>query len=155
MATRPNSASRERTPQEIDDTEDRMGSMRELDFSDRDERRGRIGDARPQAEVDAEFPPERLARSGLSGGEALADNDTEDHVTDDDLSPSTLIHEDGAETPAERGGARRPADNVLSQVDEREIGGGIGLDEAELGRSAPLDGQPWTDRVSPTGDEEE
>ena len=33
---------------EIDDTEDRMGSMRELDFSEeRDEREGRVGDERP------------------------------------------------------------------------------------------------------------
>ena len=29
----------------------------------------------------------------------------------------------------------------------RQIGGGIGLDEAELARSAPLDGEPWTDDV--------
>lgn len=39
-----------RTPVEIDDTEDRMGSVRELDFSDRqDEREGRAGtSARPK-----------------------------------------------------------------------------------------------------------
>lgn len=37
---------------EIDDIEDRMGSMRELDFSERrDERQGRIGDERPADEV--------------------------------------------------------------------------------------------------------
>lgn len=43
---------------EIDDTEDRMGSVHELDFSDRrDERQGRIGDERPAREVNEEFPP--------------------------------------------------------------------------------------------------
>ncbi|HCN45356.1 MAG TPA: phosphotransferase system, HPr-related protein, partial [Pseudomonas sp.] len=47
------------------------------------------------------------------------------------------------------------ADQQLRRVDSDEIGGGIGLDEAELARSAPLDGKPWTDRVSPPeGDEE-
>ncbi len=30
---------------------------------------------------------------------------------------------------------------------EHTIGGGIGLDEAELARSAPLDGELWTDDV--------
>lgn len=46
------------TPTEIDDTEDRMGSVHELDFDERlDEREGRVGDERPAAEVDREFPP--------------------------------------------------------------------------------------------------
>lgn len=36
------------TPIEIDDTEDRMGSVHELDFDERlDEREGRVGDERP------------------------------------------------------------------------------------------------------------
>ncbi len=140
---------------EIDDIEDRMGSMRELDFSERrDERQGRIGDERPADEVAREFPPEREARAGMSGGEALSESVHEDNVTLDDLSPETLIDESGAYSPDERGSVR-PADKELSVVDGSEIGGGIGLDEAELARSAPLDGQPWTDQVSPPeGDEE-
>ncbi|WP_220815245.1 phosphotransferase system, HPr-related protein [Pseudomonas paralcaligenes] len=140
---------------EIDDIEDRMGSMRELDFSERrDERQGRIGDERPADEVAREFPPEREAQAGMSGGEALSESVHEDNVTLDDLSPETLIDESGAYSPGERGEVR-PADKELSVVDGSEIGGGIGLDEAELARSAPLDGQPWTDQVSPPeGDEE-
>ena len=31
----------------------------------------------------------------------------------------------------------------LKVVDAEEIGGGNGLDEAELGRADPLDGKPW------------
>src|SRR5690606_33509275 len=130
---------------EGDDMEDRMGPMRELDFSERrDERQGRAGDQRPEAEVEREFPREREAQAGMSGGEALSDSAHEDNVTLDDLSPETLIDESGANSPDEPGG-ERPADKELSVVDESRIGGGIGLDEAELARSAPLDGKPWTD----------
>src|SRR5690606_8369706 len=101
---------------EIDDIEDRMGSMRELDFSEhRDERQGRIGDERPADEVAREFPPEREARAGMSGGEALSESVHEDNVTLDDLSPETLIDESGAYSPGERGEGR-PADKELSGV---------------------------------------
>ena len=131
-----------------DDAEDR--SVRELDFSEeRDERQGRIGDQRPAGEVEKEFPPERVAESGMTGGETLTGSEHEDNVTFDDLSPDTLYDLTGTSTP------ETPADADLRRVDESEIGGGIGLDEAELGRSAPLDGKPWTDKVSPAGDEEE
>ncbi len=42
---------------EIDDTEDRMGSVHELDFSERrDERQGRAGDERPARELEADYP---------------------------------------------------------------------------------------------------
>ncbi|MDD0843597.1 phosphotransferase system, HPr-related protein [Pseudomonas sp. Gutcm_11s] len=140
---------------EIDDTEDRMGSMHELDFSERrDARKGRIGDERPVAEVEKEFPPQREAQAGMSGGEALTDSSHEDNVTMDDLTPETLIDEDGEFSPDGRG-ASGPADKELSVVDGTRIGGGIGLDEAELARSAPLDGKPWTDQVSPPEDKEE
>ncbi|MCY1281865.1 hypothetical protein D9M68_155610 [compost metagenome] len=136
------------TPPAPDDTEDR--SVRELDFSEeRDERQGRIGDQRPAGEVEKEFPPERVAESGMTGGETLTDSEHEDNVTLDDLSPDTLYDLTGT------GASDTPADADLRRVDESEIGGGIGLDEAELGRSAPLDGKPWTDKVSPAGDEEE
>ncbi|MDD2089883.1 phosphotransferase system, HPr-related protein [Pseudomonas guariconensis] len=144
-----------RTPVEIDDTEDRMGSVRELDFSDRqDEREGRAGDERPAQEVAQEYPPERVAESGMTGGEALSDSLHEDNVTLDDLSPDTLYDQTGARDPHEPG-AGDPADKTLRRVQEHEIGGGIGLDEAELARSAPLDGEPWTDEVSPTDEDDE
>ncbi len=141
--------------QEIDDIQDRMGEIRELDFSDRhDERQGRAGDARPAEEVNREFPAERVERGGMSGGETLSESLHEDNVTWDDLSPDTLYDQSGARDPSERGGDG-PADRQLREVDESEIGGGIGLDEAELARAAPLDGKPWTDRVSPADGEEE
>lgn len=135
------------TPTEIDDTEDRMGSVHELDFSDRnDERKGRVGDERPAREVEHEFTPRRVAESGMSGGEALSDSLHEDNVTYDDLSPDTLLDETGARDPYEEGEGG-PADQALRRVGVDEIGGGLGLDEAELARSAPLDGKPWTDDV--------
>ena len=141
--------------QEIDDIQDRMGEIRELDFSDRhDERQGRAGDARPAEEVNREFPAERVERGGMSGGETLSESLHGDNVTWDDLSPDTLYDQSGARDPSERGGDG-PADRQLREVDESEIGGGIGLDEAELARAAPLDGKPWTDRVSPADGEEE
>lgn len=61
---------------------------------------------------------------------------------DDDLSPATLIREDGARSAREVG-ADKPVDWDLSIVDGTEIGGGSGLDEAERARRAPLDGKPW------------
>ncbi len=140
---------------EIDDTEDRMGSVRELDFSEeRDVRQGRIGDTRPNGEVEREYPPERVAKSGMTGGETLTNSQHEDNVTLDDLSPDTLYDLTGASYPDEPGG-EGPTDKKLRTVDESEIGGGIGLDEAELARSAPLDGEPWTDRVSPSDSDED
>ncbi|MGC7839466.1 phosphotransferase system, HPr-related protein [Pseudomonas wayambapalatensis] len=141
---------------EIDDTEDRMGSVHELDFSERrDERQGRVGDERPAREIAEDYPPRRVAESGMTGGEALSDSLREDNVTLDDLSPDTLFDETGARDPHEPGSGSRPADQTLRQVDAHEIGGGIGLDEAELARSAPLDGEPWTDDVSSEDDRRE
>ena len=130
------------TPHEIDDIEDRMGSMEQLDFSERrDERQGRIGDRRPLDEVREQYPEERVREAGQSGGETLRQGRHEDGVDLDDLSPETLIDDTGARSPSERGSG--PADRELSIVDEDDIGGGAGLDEAELARKRPLDGRPW------------
>ncbi|WP_448680956.1 phosphotransferase system, HPr-related protein [Pseudomonas nicosulfuronedens] len=125
---------------EIDDTEDRMGSVRELDFEKGPE--GRIGDERPAEEVEREFPAQRRREMGLSGGETLGQGESEDGVSMDDLSPETLIDEDGTESPLDPADGK-PADKELSIVRESEIGGGGGLDEAEEGRVHPLDGKPW------------
>lgn len=130
-----------RPPIEIDDTEDRMGSVHELDFSERrDERQGRVGDERPARELAEDYPPRRVAESGMTGGEALSDSLHEDNVTLDDLSSDTLFDETGARDPDEPGSGG-PADKTLRQVEAHEIGGGFGLDEAELARSAP---RRWT-----------
>lgn len=130
------------TPQEIDDIQDRMGSMEQLDFSDRKERQGRIGDERPEAEVDHEYTDQRVREAGLSGGETLGEGEYEDGVSMDDLSPETLIDESGARSEREPG-ERGPLDQDLSIVNADEIGAGSGLDEAELARRDPLDGKPW------------
>lgn len=116
-----------------------------LDF-EADEESSILGDVPAQ-------PSERPAHSaqdqpGLTGGATLSESAHEDNVSLDDLSPDTLIDDSGARSPFERG-EDRPLDEELSIVDETDIGGGAGLDEAELARSAPLDGEPWTDEVVP------
>lgn len=137
------------TPQEIDDMEDRMGSIEQLDFSDRqDEREGRIGDRRPADEVQHEYPEERVRAAGLSGGETLGEGRHEDGVSMDDLSPETLIDDSGARSPRERGDDK-PADRDLSVVGEGDIGAGEGLDEEEMARRRPLDGVPWDGKPQP------
>lgn len=64
--------------------------------------------------------------------------------TDDDLAPETLIHEDGALSPLEAGDDV-PADRSYRIASATEVGAGFGLDEAELARVDPLDGEPWED----------
>jgi hypothetical protein len=65
---------------------------------------------------------------------------TPDHEsTDDDLSAETMILEDGARDGNEAGEGE-PADWELSIVDEDDIGGGNGLDEAEMAETDPVDG---------------
>ena len=123
-------------PEPIDDNEDRMGSMEELNFNDNNEPSGRIGDVIPEDELDTLIPDERVREAGLTGAS------TEDHnPTDDDMSPETLIREDGARSPREAG-EDGPADLDLSIVDEDDIGGGDGLDEEEMAILDPLDGRP-------------
>ncbi|SDI17467.1 hypothetical protein SAMN05216588_11280 [Pseudomonas flavescens] len=137
------------TPREIDDTEDRMGSIEQLDFSEaRDDREGRIGDRRPSDEVQHEYPDQRVRDAGQSGGETLKEGRHENGVSLDDLSPENLIDDTGARSPRERGKGE-PADRVLSVVDEGDIGAGSGLDEAELARTRPLDGAPWDGTPKP------
>src|SRR5690606_24008127 len=110
-------------PAEIDDTEDRMGSIEQLDFSDRkDERKGRIGDAVPEDQSLDEFPPERVEEAGMTGGE-IPDGEP----TMDDMSPETLIPQDGARSAGEAGHGG-PADQDLSVVSEHRIGADVGLD---------------------------
>jgi hypothetical protein len=120
-------------PEPIDDNEDRMGSMHELDF-DEEEPSAKIGDELPEAERARLMPRERAREAGMTGAS------TDDHEsTDDDMSPETLIREDGARDAHEAGEDGR-ADWDLSIVDEDDIGGGNGLDEEELARRDPLDG---------------
>ncbi len=114
-------------PEPIDDNEDRMGSMRELDF-DEEEPTTEIGDETSRRERKRLMPDERFQEAVM----------TEDS-TDDDMSPQTLIREDGARDAHEEGDDE-PADWDLSIVDEDEIGGGNGWDEAEMAERDPVDG---------------
>ncbi|MDE1165090.1 MAG: serine kinase/phosphatase [Pseudomonas sp.] len=119
-------------PAPIDDNEDRMGSMQELHL-DEEEPTAKIGDEMPEDELSEEVPPQRVREAGMTGASM------DDHEpTDDDMSPETLIDEDGARS-AHEPGSGRAADWDLSVVDEDDIGGGDGLDEAELARVDPLD----------------
>ena len=121
-------------PEPIDDNEDRMGSMHELDF-DEEETSGKIGDELPETERERLMPRERVLEAGMTGAS------TDDHEsTDDDMSPETLIHEDGARDAHEAGDGDQ-ADWDLSIVDEDDIGGGNGLDEAEMANRDPMDGK--------------
>ena len=120
-------------PEPIDDNEDRMGSMRELDF-DEETPTAEIGDEIPLAEREQLMPDERVREAGMTGA-STADHES----TDDDMSPEMLIQEDGARDALEEG-EDEPADWDLSIVDEDEIGGGNGLDEAELADIDPVDG---------------
>lgn len=121
-------------PEPVDDNEDRMGSVRELDF-ETEEPSARIGDELPENEREQPMPRRRGREAGLTGAS------TGDHQpTDDDMSPETLIREDGARDAHEAGNDKR-ADWDLSIVDEDDIGGGNGLDEAEMARRDPMDGK--------------
>ena len=120
-------------PEPIDDNEDRMGSMQELDF-DEEEPSAKIGDELTQTERERLMPRERVREAGMTGAS------TDDHEsTDDDMSPETLIREDGARDAHEAGEGGQ-ADWDLSIVDADDIGGGNGLDEEELARRDPMDG---------------
>ena len=120
-------------PEPIDDNEDRMGSVHELDF-DEEEPSAKIGDEIPDTERKRLMPRERGREAGMTGAS------TDDHEsTDDDMSPETLIREDGARDAHEAGEGNQ-ADWDLSIVDEDDIGGGNGLDEAELAKRDPIDG---------------
>ncbi|WP_339508527.1 serine kinase/phosphatase [Pseudomonas sp. RL_35y_Pfl2_P42] len=120
-------------PEPIDDNEDRMGSVHELDFDD-GQPSAKIGEALPERERQQLIPEDRVREAGMTGA-SVADHEP----TDDDMNPETLIHEDGARD-ADEMGEDHQADWDLSVVDEDDIGGGNGLDEAELARRDPLDG---------------
>ncbi|HLT04681.1 MAG TPA: phosphotransferase system, HPr-related protein [Pseudomonas sp.] len=126
-------------PTDIDTLDDRMGSIEQLDFED-DGPRGRFGEPTPPEELET-LTPEREREAGMTGGESLGPDVHEDGITQDDLSPETLLDESGARSPRERGQGG-PADQALSIVDEDDIGAGGGLDEEEQARLMPLDGQP-------------
>lgn len=117
-----------------------------LDFSDDEDS---LGTGEPSLQQRARPAASAEDETGLTGAATLGESEHEDNVSLDDLSPDTLIDDSGARSPLENGGDGA-LDEELSVVDETQVGGGFGLDEAELARSAPLDGKPWSDEVVPT-----
>lgn len=120
-------------PADIDDTEDRMGSVEPLDFED-DDGHEPLTDLLSDEEYQRHVAGHRPRNRELSGA-ALPGRDS----NPDDLDADMLTPEDGArdaqEATQSRGGA---ADWDLSVVDEDEIGAGHGLDEAELAEVDPV-----------------
>ncbi|VVN44426.1 serine kinase/phosphatase [Pseudomonas fluorescens] len=120
-------------PEPIDDNEDRMGSVHELDF-DEDEPSAKIGDEIPEREREQLMPRERVREAGMTGA-SVSDHEP----TDDDMSPETTVHEDvGGEE--EEAGREKQGEWEVVEAGEDGVGGGNGLDEAELARRHPLDG---------------
>lgn len=117
--------------QAVDDLEEPVEDIQALDFSERrDEAHERSGDKRSRAALREAY--------GMSDDESLGDGEQEDDVSLDDISPQPR-HATGVAHKPSKG----PMDKELSVVDAAEIGGGSGLDEAELSRVDPLDGKPW------------
>lgn len=114
----------------------RDAEMDELDFS-HDEPTPSFDDLETEAEEDRDQILSEASDVGLTGGAKPGRG-----PTNDDMSPETLIQEDGARSPNEPGGDF-PADKQFSNVSQNEIGGGGGLDEAEMARARPLDGKKW------------
>jgi hypothetical protein len=105
--------------------------VQEISFED-DGPPARIGDERRIFDHDSELPPRRVRAAGMTGGEAQP---LGQDVTADDLSPETLLDEEGAESPSAYAiDDETPADKTLHVVGSEEIGGGNGKDEAELAR---------------------
>lgn len=112
------------------DKNNRPAEMDELDFED-EEPSSKAGDAPEPADVQHYRAAERARAAGLTGA-ALPDEDS----TDDDLTPENLLAEDGARSSREPG-SEEPAEWELTE--KYDVGGGHGLDEAELARRDPLD----------------
>ena len=108
-------------------------SVEELSFED-NRPPPRAGDPRPDGGDDPLVSDQRARNAGLSGGEIERLDTVDPLITADDLSPETLFDEDAIDNDE-----LVAADKDLSIVDEEEIGGGTGLDEAEL---AQIKGRP-------------
>jgi len=118
-------ARRRRTPNNLGrSSRDDVG---ELSFED--EHQGRVGDERSYTEARREFPPDRVRAAGMTGGEAQP---LGQEITADDMSPETLLDEEGADPPSAYAAEDdKAADKELRVVKDSEVGGGRGKDEAE------------------------
>lgn len=110
----------------FDSENDRPAELDELNFSDDQEES--FADLVPESEVIVGDTQNRDTDPAMPGDEPNLN----------DLSPETLIEEDGARSSHEKS-KNIPADKELKIVKEDEIGAGYGLDEAELAHTKPLD----------------
>ena len=98
--------------------------IKELSFEEEDNQPAKAGDPRVQpGRSDPEISPQRAREAGMTGAAANR------NITDDDLSPETLLDEQDA---------LDPTDQQVRVVKGDEIGGGTGLDEAELAEVDPV-----------------
>ena len=124
-------------PLDIDDIEDRMGSVEPLNFDD-DETHESISDLFTDEERAQHMAGQPARRVGLTGA-AMPYEEIDAGFNDDDLEQEMLIREDGAHDAKEAAeGGDEAADWDLSLVTEDEIGAGKGLDEAELAEIDPV-----------------
>lgn len=99
-------------------------------------------DDRPMGPVG--HPPTRADSARRAGEAGLTEASMPGQgPTADDATPETLTPDDGSRSAEEAGIEANPADTDLSVVGKGGAGGRSGLDEAELGRTRPLDGKPW------------
>ena len=107
---------------------DRPAEVDELNFED-DEPSSELDESQDDETVDPTIRTAGLTEASQPG----------EGPTNDDLTPETLILEDGARSQHEpQQGSLEPADKTLSIVRDDEIGAGNGLDEAELARRDSL-----------------
>lgn len=90
----------------------RAAEVGELNFNDDDIPPPRAGDPIDSASLSKLLPRRRARTVGLTGASVNAD------VTADDLSPETLLDEDGAESAVHGGGTA--ADTVLRRISTEE-----------------------------------
>ena len=134
-----------------DDDSDNEIAVDELDFSD-DEPPLTFGEYETDPDMETADVFTQAREAGLTEA-ALPGHGP----TDDDLTPETLIHEDGAVSPHEEGGDE-PNDQHLTIVDERDISGDGGMhyaDEDKIGEVDSLDEQLVGDEDIVLDDEDE
>jgi len=100
--------------------------VEELEFDDTVP--ARAGEELPADERSAELLSARARRGGVNGVDSDIYRKTGENVTDDDLAPETLLHQQGGSLPN---------DQTLEITDIDNIGAGFGLDEAELALEEP------------------
>lgn len=114
--------------------DDRPAELDELNFED-DDYHARAGEPAESTDVEHFRAEDGAQEAGLSGAAAPGGD-----ASRDELTPETLLPEDGSRSPREPGGQAAAEWELTEKFD---VGGGHGLDEAELARLDPLDKKPW------------